>query len=131
MTGARGLDSPLASLEPRLAPGTYVFARVAETPTGMNPVVTVAEEEGLTVVVAKADAEAAGIPCAFEEAWITLNVHSALDVVGLIAAVATRLATRGISCNVVAGYHHDHLFVPFERAQEAPELLRTATGPDG
>lgn len=55
--------------------------------------------------------------------WITLRVHSALEAVGLTAAVAQELATAGLSCNVVAGFHHDHLFVPHGRAQEAVALL--------
>lgn len=55
--------------------------------------------------------------------WITLRIHSALDAVGLTAAVAQALAEYGLSCNVVAGFHHDHLFVPHERAAEAVALL--------
>lgn len=56
-------------------------------------------------------------------ACITLTVHSALDSVGLTALVATRLAEQQISCNVIAGYHHDHLLVPADRADDAVALL--------
>ena len=55
---------------------------------------------------------------------VTLRVHSALEAVGLTAAVATCLGAAGLSCNVVAGFHHDHLFVPHERGAECVELLR-------
>lgn len=57
-------------------------------------------------------------------AWIALQVHSALYAVGLTAAVSSALAEAGVSCNVIAGYHHDHLLVPFERGQEALTILR-------
>ena len=56
-------------------------------------------------------------------ALITLNVYSALDGVGLTAAVATALARAGIACNMVAALNHDHVFVPIERAQEALAVL--------
>jgi hypothetical protein len=55
--------------------------------------------------------------------WITLRVTSALDAVGLTAAVAGELAQAGLSCNVIAGYHHDHLFVPYDRAPSAVAVL--------
>ncbi|OON80666.1 hypothetical protein B1H18_12445 [Streptomyces tsukubensis] len=60
--------------------------------------------------------------------WITLRVRSALDAVGLTAAVATELAHAELSCNVVAGFHHDHLFVPYGRAEEAVALLERLAG---
>jgi hypothetical protein len=59
----------------------------------------------------------------FVAGWITLQVHSALAAVGLTAVVSTALADAGISCNVVAGYHHDHLLVPLERVDEALTVL--------
>ena len=70
-----------------------------------------------------AEAEAAGFAETFRCAWITLTVNSALDAVGLTAAVATALTNDGIACNVVAGFHHDHLFVPTESAQAAMAAL--------
>jgi hypothetical protein len=57
-------------------------------------------------------------------AWITLNVHSALEAVGLTAAFATALGQAGISCNVIAGYYHDHLFVGQADAERAMHVLR-------
>ena len=35
-----------------------------------------------------------------------------------------RLAQKGISCNPVSGFFHDHLFVPAARGEEAVEVLR-------
>ncbi len=82
-----------------------------------------AEEEGLSLVVRREQADAADLPYDLIAGWITLTVQSALDAVGLTAAVAGQLATAGISCNVIAARHHDHLLVPHERASDALELL--------
>ncbi|WKK27766.1 ACT domain-containing protein [Streptomyces olivoreticuli] len=114
----------LSGMSPELRPGRYVFTVVeAGIPPGLTPVVTVAEQEGLTLVLRLEDADAAGLAYDYVAAWITLRVHSALDAVGLTAAVAQELAAAGLSCNVVAGFHHDHLFIPYERAAEAAVLL--------
>lgn len=59
---------------------------------------------------------------------ITLNVHSALDAIGFLAAVASLLATAEISVNAVSAYYHDHLFVPLERADDAMRLLGEGFG---
>ena len=64
-----------------------------------------------------------GLDYEFVARWITLDVHSALDAVGLTAAFATALAAAGISCNVLAGYHHDHVLVDTDRASEAVSVL--------
>ena len=82
------------------------------------------EAEGLTLYVDLDAAEAAGLPIAFRAAWITMTVNSALDAVGFTAAFATALARAGISCNVIAGARHDHLFVPCEKAAAAMDALR-------
>ncbi|MEU8175569.1 ACT domain-containing protein [Microbispora hainanensis] len=124
MTGETDLRLLLSGMRPRLNPGRYVFTAVdGRIPAGVRPVVTVAEEEGLTLVLPQREADAAGLAYEYVAGWITLRVHSALEAVGLTAAVARELAAAGLSCNVVAGFHHDHLFVPYERAAEAVALL--------
>ena len=128
MAGEKDLRTLLATMSPRLNPGEYVYtvAPDGRVPAGVRPVVTVAEEEGLTLVVPRQDADRAGLAYDYVAGWITLRVHSALEAVGLTAAVAEAMARNGISCNVVAGFHHDHLFVPHadaSRAQDALELL--------
>lgn len=82
------------------------------------------ETEGLSLIVPEAVARRAGWTPHFLAAWITLSVQSALDAVGLTAAVAAALAQDGIACNVVAGVFHDHLFVPLDRADAALAALR-------
>lgn len=114
----------MSDLRPQLNEGRYVFTTVAEgVPLGVAPVATVVEPEGLTLVLTEDDAQAAGLAYDYVAAWITLLVDSTLEEVGLTAAFSARLAAAGISCNVVAGFHHDHLFVPHDRAAEAIALL--------
>jgi hypothetical protein len=112
------------SLRPQLHPGRYVFVTVAEgVPLGVAPVATVVEPEGLTLVVPQEDADETALAYDYVAAWITLGVETTLEQVGITADFATRLADAGISCNVVAGFHHDHLFVPHDRADEVVALL--------
>ncbi|MGJ8595402.1 ACT domain-containing protein [Sulfitobacter sp.] len=81
------------------------------------------EEEGLSLILTDTVARAEGLETELPMKRITLSVHSALDGVGLTAAVATVLADNGIACNMVAGYHHDHAFVPAADAERAVALL--------
>jgi uncharacterized protein len=131
--GEQDLDNLLRELRPQLRPGRYVFTTVGHVPVDAAPVVTVREDEGITLVLETADADRLGVRFAPDEvmAMITLRVHSSLAAVGLTAAVSAALTARSISCNVVAGYHHDHLFVPADRASDAiaalTELSSSAT----
>ncbi|MCD2195546.1 ACT domain-containing protein [Actinomycetospora endophytica] len=128
-SGESDLAVLLAGMTPRLRPGRYLYAAVPDGgPVPSGAVVTVAEDEGTTVVVR--DSEAAGLEAEYPCAWITLEVRSSLAAVGFLAAVCARLAEAGISVNPVSGFHHDHLFVPWERRDEALAVLeRRATGP--
>jgi hypothetical protein len=83
----------------------------------------IVENEGVTSVVSVSDAERLGVTPEFVAAWLTLDVNSALDAVGLTAAVSSALAAGGIACNVLAGYHHDHLLVPEDDAARAVSIL--------
>jgi uncharacterized protein len=108
-------------LDPIRRPGEFVFAVAGED---VAAEATVREDEGLTVVVPRERADALGLEYDFVAAWITLRLHSELEAVGLTAAFSRALAGAGIGCNVLAGFHHDHLLVPADRADEAIELLR-------
>ncbi len=123
MPGETDLQKLISSMSPRLNPGVYVWASLPNGPVPDSAIVTVAEEEGLTVVLPAADAFIAGLDDEFPSAWITLEVNSALEAVGLTAAFASVLGDVGIPCNVVAGFHHDHLFVPYESRHDAMEAL--------
>jgi len=120
----RDLAVLVAAMSPCLHEGEYVFTSVrGPVPAGADPVATVVEDEGRTLVVPREQADAIGLPYTFVAGWITLRVRSALDAVGLTAAVSRALADAGISANVVAGCHHDHLFVPHDRADAAVRAL--------
>jgi uncharacterized protein len=125
MPGERDLETLLKSAQPEVRPGTFVFVVVHDEALldELDPEATIRETEGLTAVVRRERADALGLSYDYLAAWITLRVHSALDAVGLTAAVSTALARAGISCNVIAGYHHDHLLVPADRAADALEAL--------
>lgn len=124
MGGERNLETLLAELTPELNPRRFVFTSVQRVPEGLEPVALVRESEGITLVVDQGDADHLGLFYEYVAAMITLRVHSALDAVGLTAAVAHELARADMSCNVIAAYHHDHLFVPVDRGDEAVALLR-------
>ena len=115
----------LRSMEPVLHEGVYAYCTVPHDAqiAAFAPVVTVRESEGLTLVVPEEQAVRAGLPVLFRAAWISLTVHSDLEAVGLTAAFAGALGQAGLSCNVVAGAFHDHLFVPVAQAQKALQVL--------
>jgi len=122
----RDLQELLASMAPVLQDGEYRFCTIPvgnPVPAGLHPVATVTEPEGTTLVLTAAAATAEGLAAGFACRWITLMVPSALDAVGLTAAVATALTRDGIACNVIAGFHHDHLFVPVDAAARAMTAL--------
>lgn len=125
MAGITDLDQLLRSMEPTALDDEYVFVTVSdERLRELTYSAMVREDEGTSLVMRRSDADAAGLPYDFVAAWITLTVHSDLEAVGLTAAFATALGERGISCNVIAGLHHDHLLVPVERRDDALEALR-------
>jgi hypothetical protein len=125
MQAISDLHTLLATMQPVLQPGRYAFASLPpDRALALDAVVaSIREPEGLSVVLAEQDAIDLGLPIAFIAAWITLGVHSDLAAVGLTAAFSGALARAGVSCNVIAGVHHDHLFVPAEQAQRAMDAL--------
>lgn len=126
MAGETSLATLLRSMSPQLNDGEYVFCTLpdGQLPHGLGIVGSFREREGLTVILPRAQAQQAGMSFDYVAAWITLNVHSALEAVGLTAAFATALGQAGISCNVIAGYYHDHLFVGQADAERAMQVLR-------
>lgn len=123
MTGETDLKTILASLAPALDTEEFVYCSFKQARYGdhqqLQPIVAVAEGEGLTLVIPRAKADAGGIGYESVFRRITLQVHSSLDAVGLTAAFATRLTEHGISANVIAGFYHDHIFVQAEQAENA------------
>jgi hypothetical protein len=126
--GERDLGRMLATLSVRRRPGVFSFVSVDAGDARFTELAAVAqasivEDEGTTFVVEEATATGAGFAVDFRAAWLTLEVFSALDAVGLTAAVSAALTDVGVSCNVLAGTHHDHLLVPVDDAGRALDAL--------
>ena len=118
------LANALRNLAPDLDPETYVFVCLDKPDAALDAIASVDEPQGVTQVIKQSAADEQGLSSTFRCRRITLTVNTDLDLVGFIARIATELASHGIACNVMAGYHHDHLFVPEQRAADAMEVLR-------
>ena len=126
MAGETDLGELLASMRPGLGDGVYVFITVPpgqDLAAGIDPLMSLQEREGRTFIISEAAAIEAGVESSFRCRMITLSVHSSLEAVGFIAAVATRLAEAGVGANPVSGFYHDHLFVQADRAEDALSVL--------
>ena len=125
MSGETDLSELLKTLSVKIADDVYVFATIPDgsTPPDLTPRMLFQEAEGTTLILRKTDADAHGITYEFPCRMITLNVHSSLEAVGFIAHIATELAKHGMGVNPVAGFFHDHLFIPEGREQDALRVL--------
>ena len=119
------LKKLLQSIKPTLHSGDYVFCTVKNTKQidTNNAIFLFKEEEGITVVLKKEIADRQELVYNFIAGWITLNVYSSLEAVGLTAAFSKALAKENVSCNVVAAYYHDHIFVDRKDAEKAMTIL--------
>lgn len=126
--GMEDLDLLLASLEPYLDGGKYIFHTVKQPDAGemltLDPIGFFKEKEGVSLIIREETARRNGIAYEGVFALISLQVHSSLQAVGLTAALATELAQQGISANVVAAYYHDHIFVPEHQAETALSAIK-------
>lgn len=131
MPGEKNLHLLLSGLKPELDAVEYGFASLptgVRPPEGLEAVGLFREAEGLTVIAPAAALAAAGIDFLPGWARITLTVQSSLEAVGMTAAFARALGDAGISANVIAAYHHDHVFVPWERRHDAMRALVALAG---
>jgi hypothetical protein len=125
MAAESDLQTLIRSMRPRLHPHTYVFASVPTHAAALdlNPLMRFEEAEGVTLIMTEEEARATVLQTAFPCRMITLSVHSDLSAVGFLASVTARLAGAGVAVNAVSAFHHDHLFVPVDRAEEALRVL--------
>lgn len=130
MSGEKDLDILLKTMKPTLNKGDYVFCTLKNVEqVDFNDILFFfKEEEGITVVVAKEIADKTQLDYSFVASWITLTVHSSLEAVGLTAAFSKALTEADISCNVVAAYFHDHIFVDKKVVEKAMLILNTFSG---
>jgi hypothetical protein len=126
MPGEKDLKALLKTMSPKLNAGDYVFCTTT-TLKGIDPKEILGlftEDEGWTVILNKELADKLNLSYPYIAAWITLTIHSSLEAVGLTAAFATALGNEGISCNVVAAFYHDHIFVAKKDAEKAMGVLK-------
>jgi len=136
MSGETDLRVMLASVKVSRRDDWYCFVTSAAAEISESEMATlsewaeatVREAEGLSLVVPVERARAHGLEPEFIAAWLTLEVHSSLAAVGLTAAFSRALADQGISCNVIAGFHHDHLLVPADRCDAAVAAIERLAG---
>ncbi|WP_185144357.1 ACT domain-containing protein [Chryseobacterium sp. KLBC 52] len=126
MSGEKDLAVLIQNMEPVLNTGEYVFCTV-ETLDGIPDIGKILfffrETEAVTIVLDKNIADEWSLDYSYISSWITLNIHSSLEAVGLTAAFANALKKENISCNVVAAYFHDHIFVAEKDAEKAMDAL--------
>jgi hypothetical protein len=123
MHGERNLETLIKTMQPQLSDGKWVF-RTSESGFDVTALQTAIlmfrEPEGVTIINPATQADVA-LPT---WAMITLSIHSDLEAVGFLAAITTSLAAMDIPVNAVSAYYHDHIFVPYERRDDALECLR-------
>jgi hypothetical protein len=126
MTVETDLSRLIKNMKPELNAGEYVYclASSQEEAVTLDPVCYFLEKEGVTVILPRDKADVLKIPYSTICAWITLTVHSSLEAIGLTAAVSKSLTEANISCNVVAAFYHDHIFVPLKDAERALSVLQ-------
>ena len=125
----RDLSKLLASLSVKARDGIWRFETIPSDEASWTGLVNLREvrdiamlfqeREGLTVITSAAD----DTPKDNQWSWLELSVYSDLQAVGFLAKVAEALADAGIPCNAVAAYHHDHIFVPIARANDAKTAI--------
>ncbi len=127
MPGEKDLQLLLKTMQPQLNAGEFVFCAISDlTPINSADILmTFKEAEGFTIITSKETADQLQLSYSYIASWITLTVHSSLEAVGLTAAFSNALAAEGISCNVVAAFYHDHIFVDKKDANKAMEILNS------
>jgi uncharacterized protein len=119
----RETNAMISKMAPKIMQDRYVFCNTGDSAMQakclQGALGMFVETEGMSFILSEERARDFGFDTSMPMRCITLEVHSALDGVGLTAAVATELAKQDIPCNMVAAFHHDHVFVPDAQAEAA------------
>ena len=126
MSGEKNLQLLLKSMKPEHNEGDYVFCKVDQLGSlNLDEVeMFFKEKEAITLILKKEIAAKLNLEYSITMSWITLSVHSSLEAVGLTSAFSKALSDAGISCNVVAAFYHDHIFVGKNDTEKAMQILK-------
>lgn len=129
MDAVRNINELIKGMTPKRNKGQYVFCFLEDEHLveRKDTILEFKEAEGTTAILERKTADTLGLSYEYVAAWITLEIHSSLEAVGFTAMFSTALAQNNISCNVVAGYHHDHIFVALNDADNAINVLTEMT----
>jgi hypothetical protein len=133
MSGQTDLRAMLQSISVSVRPDRYTVLTLSKDekspPVGHGVAAVMEESEGITVVATVQRAREEGWPEDFVATWLTIDVHSSLEAVGLTAAFSGALGRAGIACNVIAAFHHDHILVPHDKSEAAVEVIEALATP--
>lgn len=127
MSGETNLRELIKNIQPELVNEEFIFASMDEDKfrdKKLNPLCRFLENEGISLILRRVEADEKGIHYNSVFKMITLKVHSSLEAVGFLAKITGELAKHQISVNPVSAYYHDHLFIPISKAEEALIILK-------
>jgi len=130
MSGEKNLQTLLKTMKPILNDSEFVFCSIKTSELkslNVEPICIFREQEGITLILTRENAEKNHLHYSFMSRMITLTVHSSLEAVGFLAIILNKLAENGISVNTISAYYHDHLFVPTDKADHAMKVLQNLT----